>query len=135
MGRRHVQVRLVAPSAKSMNSGDCFVLITTNDVFAWFGESANIVEVNKTRELASWIYKKHELSYHGSLGESVANTTNGYISVHENANATEDDDDGEIDNESYVVISDNVNRSYSATLKFWKTLGYDSPQKVHRKYF
>ncbi|CAH8460023.1 unnamed protein product [Heterobilharzia americana] len=128
-GRRHVQVRLVAPSAKSMNSGDCFILVTTSAVLAWFGGSANIVEVNKTRELASWIYKKHELCYHGSLSEAAQILGDGYLSVYENASSYGDNED--LDTEGYIVISDGVNRSFSATLKFWKILGYDSPQMVH----
>ncbi|KAK4473683.1 hypothetical protein MN116_003031 [Schistosoma mekongi] len=128
-GRRHVQVRLVAPSAKSINSGDCFILITTNSVFAWFGESANIVEVNKTRELASWIYKKHELSYHGNLGEAGQNCGDGYISVYENTGSL--DVTSELDNDAHSSSTSSFNQSYSASLKFWKTLGYDAPQLVH----
>ncbi|KAH8850671.1 Supervillin [Schistosoma japonicum] len=128
-GRRHVQVRLVAPSAKSINSGDCFILITTNSVFAWFGESANIVEVNKTRELASWIYKKHELSYHGNSGEAAQNYGNGYISVYENTGSS--DVTNELDNDVPSSVTSSFNQSSSASLKFWKTLGYDAPQLVH----
>ncbi|CAH8460731.1 unnamed protein product [Schistosoma turkestanicum] len=127
-GRRHVQVRLVSPSAKSMNSGDCFILVTANSVFAWFGECANIVEVNKTRELASWIHDKHELSYHGSLSGVGQNSGDGYIAVHENTdycNAT-----GCLDNDQNNT-SDDSNQSDGSALKFWKALGYNSPQIVH----
>lgn len=128
-GRRHVQVRLVAPSAKSMNSGDCFILITTDSVFAWFGESANIVEVNKTRELASWIHKKHELSYTGNLGEAGQNFGDGYISVHENTDSY--NGAGCLDNEDQNNTTGNSNQHCSSALKFWKALGYNSPQMVH----
>lgn len=50
-GRRPGQVRLVEPSAKSINSGDCFILITPNDIFLWIGEFCNVIEKVK---VSSW---------------------------------------------------------------------------------
>ncbi|XP_059494658.1 supervillin-like isoform X1 [Stegostoma tigrinum] len=60
-GRRHVQVRLVEPSASSLNSGDCFLLVTAKHCFLWIGEFANVIERSKASELASFIQAKHEL--------------------------------------------------------------------------
>ncbi|XP_067869293.1 supervillin-like isoform X3 [Heterodontus francisci] len=60
-GRRHVQVRLVEPKASSLNSGDCFLLITAQHCFLWTGEFANVIERSKASELASFIQAKREL--------------------------------------------------------------------------
>lgn len=46
-GRRHVQVRLLEPTAHSLNSGDCFLLITPKCCFMWSGEFANVIEKAK----------------------------------------------------------------------------------------
>ena len=43
-GRRHLQVRLVEPSLKSLNSGDCFALVTEKDLFSWIGKESNPYE-------------------------------------------------------------------------------------------
>ena len=34
-GRRFVQVRLVEPKMTSLNSGDCFILVTAAEIFLW----------------------------------------------------------------------------------------------------
>ncbi|CAH1789919.1 unnamed protein product, partial [Owenia fusiformis] len=60
-GRRHVQTRLVAPTASSINSGDCFILVTSDRVFCWLGEYANVIEKAKANELADMIQKKKEM--------------------------------------------------------------------------
>ncbi|XP_072417908.1 supervillin-like isoform X2 [Chiloscyllium punctatum] len=60
-GRRHVQVRLVQPRASSLNSGDCFLLVTAKHCFLWIGEFANVIERSKASELASFIQTKREL--------------------------------------------------------------------------
>ncbi|TMS22115.1 Supervillin [Larimichthys crocea] len=46
-GRRHVQVRLMEPTAHSLNSGDCFLLITPKHCYMWSGEFANVIEKAK----------------------------------------------------------------------------------------
>ncbi|MEE6467065.1 hypothetical protein FKM82_007135 [Ascaphus truei] len=60
-GRRHVQSRLVEPRASSLNSGDCFLLITPLHCFLWVGEFANVIEKAKASELASLIQTKREV--------------------------------------------------------------------------
>nr|XP_046226652.1 supervillin a isoform X11 [Scatophagus argus] len=60
-GRRHVQTRLVEPRASSLNSGDCFLLITPHHCFVWIGEFANVIEKNKASELANFIQGKRDL--------------------------------------------------------------------------
>ncbi|XP_061906125.1 supervillin [Entelurus aequoreus] len=54
-GRHHVQVRLAEPSASSLNSGDCFLLVTAENCILWSGKSANEKEKAKATELASFI--------------------------------------------------------------------------------
>ncbi|XP_077159939.1 supervillin isoform X15 [Paroedura picta] len=60
-GRRHVQTRLVEPRASSLNSGDCFLLLTPHYCFLWTGEFANVIEKAKASELATLIQTKREL--------------------------------------------------------------------------
>nr|XP_057916400.1 supervillin a isoform X2 [Doryrhamphus excisus] len=60
-GRRHIQTRLVEPRASSLNSGDCFLLITPQRCFVWMGEFANVIEKNKASELANFIQNKKDL--------------------------------------------------------------------------
>uniref|UniRef100_G3P4L1 Supervillin c n=1 Tax=Gasterosteus aculeatus aculeatus TaxID=481459 RepID=G3P4L1_GASAC len=65
-GRRHVQVRLVEPSAQSLNSGDCFVLVTPQHCILWSAEFANKQERAKAAELASSIQKDQDLGCRAS---------------------------------------------------------------------
>uniref|UniRef100_A0A3B4D489 HP domain-containing protein n=1 Tax=Pygocentrus nattereri TaxID=42514 RepID=A0A3B4D489_PYGNA len=60
-GRRHVQVRLVEPTAGSLNSGDCFLLITPKHCFLWCGEFANVIEKAKGSEMAQYVQAKRDL--------------------------------------------------------------------------
>ena len=46
-GRRKVQCRLVEPSAVSINSGDCYVLVTPDKIIQWLGEYCNVIEKAK----------------------------------------------------------------------------------------
>ncbi|XP_061701949.1 supervillin isoform X1 [Syngnathoides biaculeatus] len=60
-GRQRVQVRLARPSASSLNSGDCYLLVTAEDCILWSGQSANDKERAKASELASFIQSSKEL--------------------------------------------------------------------------
>ncbi|XP_051523403.1 supervillin-like isoform X2 [Myxocyprinus asiaticus] len=60
-GRRHIQVRLVEPTARSLNSGDCYLLITPKHCFFWSGEFANVIEKAKGSEMAQYVQTKRDL--------------------------------------------------------------------------
>lgn len=60
-GRRHIQVRLVEPTARSLNSGDCYLLITSKHCFLWCGEFANVIEKAKGSEMAQYVQTKRDL--------------------------------------------------------------------------
>ncbi|XP_074841051.1 supervillin isoform X15 [Carettochelys insculpta] len=70
-GRRHVQTRLVEPRASSLNSGDCFLLLTPHFCFLWVGEFANVIEKAKASELATLIQTKRELGCRASYVQTV----------------------------------------------------------------
>ena len=60
-GRRYCQPRLMEPTAKSINSGDAFVLVTPTDVFNWVGRFSNVIERNRSAEIAASILQRKEL--------------------------------------------------------------------------
>ncbi|KFZ56383.1 Supervillin, partial [Antrostomus carolinensis] len=70
-GRRHVQTRLVEPRASSLNSGDCFLLLTPHFCFLWVGEFANVIEKAKASELATLIQTKKELGCRASYIQTI----------------------------------------------------------------
>lgn len=45
-------MRLMEPTAHSLNSGDCFLLITPKHCYMWSGEFANVIEKAKVTTLA-----------------------------------------------------------------------------------
>ena len=47
-GRRYCQPRLMEPTAKSINSGDAYVLVTPTEVFNWVGRFSNVIERNRS---------------------------------------------------------------------------------------
>ncbi|XP_076146382.1 supervillin a isoform X2 [Alosa pseudoharengus] len=75
-GRRHVQTRLVEPRASSLNSGDCFLLITPHHCFIWTGEFANVIEKAKAAELVQFIQTKHDLGCRASYVQAIEEGTN-----------------------------------------------------------
>ncbi|NWS52655.1 SVIL protein, partial [Chunga burmeisteri] len=70
-GRRHVQTRLVEPRASSLNSGDCFLLLTPHCCFLWVGEFANVIEKAKASELATLIQTKRELGCRAAYIQTI----------------------------------------------------------------
>ncbi|KAE8280108.1 Supervillin [Larimichthys crocea] len=75
-GRRHVQTRLVEPRASSLNSGDCFLLITPHHCFIWTGEFANVIEKNKASELANFIQSKRDLGCRANYVQVIEESVN-----------------------------------------------------------
>uniref|UniRef100_A0A667HE70 Supervillin n=1 Tax=Lynx canadensis TaxID=61383 RepID=A0A667HE70_LYNCA len=70
-GRRHVQTRLVEPRASSLNSGDCFLLLSPHHCFLWVGEFANVIEKAKASELAGLIQTKRELGCRATYIQTI----------------------------------------------------------------
>ncbi|XP_051995703.1 supervillin-like isoform X4 [Xyrauchen texanus] len=60
-GWSQVQVRLVEPVARSLNSGDCFLLVTPSHCFLWTGKLSNTIEREKASEMASFIVTQRDL--------------------------------------------------------------------------
>lgn len=60
-GWRQVQVRLVEPGSRSLNSGDCFLLVTPSHCFLWTGKLSNTIEREKASEMASVIVTQRDL--------------------------------------------------------------------------
>lgn len=48
-------MRLVEPTARALNSGDCFLLITPKHCFMWSGEFANVIEKAKVVTLGQCV--------------------------------------------------------------------------------
>lgn len=70
-GRRHVQTRLVEPRAYSLNSGDCFLLLSPQYCFLWVGEFSNVIEKAKASELATLIQTKRELGCRATYVQTI----------------------------------------------------------------
>ncbi|XP_075875729.1 supervillin-like isoform X2 [Nelusetta ayraudi] len=60
-GRRHIQTRLVEPRASSLNSGDCFLLVTAEHCVVWIGEFSNVIERAKAIDLATYIQTQKDM--------------------------------------------------------------------------
>ncbi|XP_017352126.1 supervillin isoform X3 [Ictalurus punctatus] len=60
-GCRRVQVRLVEPVARSLNSGDCFLLVTPSLCFLWTGQLSNTCEREKASAMASLVVSQRDL--------------------------------------------------------------------------
>ncbi|XP_072524581.1 supervillin isoform X2 [Salminus brasiliensis] len=75
-GRRHVQTRLVEPRASSLNSGDCFLLVTPEHCFVWIGEFANVIERAKASEMATFIQLNHDLGCRATQVETIEEGVN-----------------------------------------------------------
>ena len=65
-GRRRAQTRLVEPVINSINSGDCYLLVTRDKLFVWIGQFSNIIERTKTLEIANQIQEKKDLCFRSS---------------------------------------------------------------------
>ncbi|XP_056148674.1 supervillin-like [Lampris incognitus] len=70
-GRRHIQTRLVEPRVSSLNSGDCFLLVTPEHCFVWIGEFSNVIERAKATDMASFIQTKRDLGCRASQIQTI----------------------------------------------------------------
>ncbi|XP_055532456.1 serine-rich adhesin for platelets isoform X3 [Wyeomyia smithii] len=71
-GRRHVQTRLVEPTARSINRGDCFVLVTPDRLFAFLGQYANVIERSRAKEICDVIVRDKDLGC-GAAAATILN--------------------------------------------------------------
>ncbi|XP_013190593.2 supervillin isoform X1 [Amyelois transitella] len=67
-GRRRVQTRLVEPVYTSVNRGDCFILITPDQVFLYMGFYANVIERNRSTDIVNHIHNTKDLGCKNSTG-------------------------------------------------------------------
>uniref|UniRef100_A0AAQ5WZF0 HP domain-containing protein n=1 Tax=Amphiprion ocellaris TaxID=80972 RepID=A0AAQ5WZF0_AMPOC len=75
-GRRHVQTRLVEPRASSLNSGDCFLLVTQEHCFVWIGEFSNVIEKAKAIDLATYIQTKKDMGCRANQVQTIEEGVN-----------------------------------------------------------
>ncbi|XP_054452116.1 supervillin-like [Anoplopoma fimbria] len=75
-GRRHVQTRLVEPRASSLNSGDCFLLVTPEHCVVWLGEFSNVIEKAKAIDLATFIQTKKDMGCRANQVQTIEEGVN-----------------------------------------------------------
>ncbi|KAI3374663.1 hypothetical protein L3Q82_021233, partial [Scortum barcoo] len=75
-GRRHVQTRLVEPRASSLNSGDCFLLVTPEHCFVWIGEFSNVIEKAKAMDLATFIQTNKDMGCRANQVQTIEEGVN-----------------------------------------------------------
>uniref|UniRef100_A0A336LRA2 CSON001765 protein n=1 Tax=Culicoides sonorensis TaxID=179676 RepID=A0A336LRA2_CULSO len=60
-GRRHVQTRLVEPHYKSINRGDCFILVTPDKLYNYMGQYANVIEKSRSKDICAQIIRDKDM--------------------------------------------------------------------------
>ncbi|CAM1309576.1 SVIL (predicted) [Pycnogonum litorale] len=70
-GRRVIQTRLVEPKYSSINSGDCFILITPDVTFSYVGSLANVIEKSKAADISAVIKTQKDMGYKNSNQEVI----------------------------------------------------------------
>ncbi|KAM7400120.1 hypothetical protein PAMA_004698 [Pampus argenteus] len=75
-GRRHVQTRLVEPRASSLNSGDCFLLVTPEHCIVWIGEFSNVIERAKAVDMATFIQTKKDMGCRANQVQTIEEGVN-----------------------------------------------------------
>ncbi|XP_031726564.1 supervillin-like isoform X9 [Anarrhichthys ocellatus] len=75
-GRRHVQTRLVEPRASSLNSGDCFLLVTPEHCVVWLGEFSNVIEKAKAIDMATFIQMKKDMGCRATQVKTIEEGVN-----------------------------------------------------------
>nr|XP_026499277.1 uncharacterized protein LOC113403058 isoform X2 [Vanessa tameamea] len=67
-GRRRVQTRLVEPVHMNVNRGDCFLLVTPDQLFLYIGLYANVIERNRSTDIAQHIQNTKDLGCKSATG-------------------------------------------------------------------
>ncbi|XP_049314849.1 uncharacterized protein LOC105227966 isoform X13 [Bactrocera dorsalis] len=60
-GRTHVQTRLVEPTYKSVNRGDCFILVHGEQLYRYVGSYANVIEIARSKKICAYIVENKDL--------------------------------------------------------------------------
>ncbi|XP_050337283.1 uncharacterized protein LOC126763630 isoform X6 [Bactrocera neohumeralis] len=60
-GRTHVQTRLVEPTYKSVNRGDCFILVHGDQLYRYVGSYANVIEIARSKKICAYIVENKDL--------------------------------------------------------------------------
>ncbi|XP_054084568.1 supervillin isoform X15 [Zeugodacus cucurbitae] len=60
-GRTHVQTRLVEPTYKSVNRGDCFILVHGEHLYRYVGSYANVIEIARSKKICAYIVENKDL--------------------------------------------------------------------------
>lgn len=61
-GRTHVQTRLVEPSYKSINKGDCFILMAAGgQLYRYVGAFANVIESARSKKICAYIVENKDM--------------------------------------------------------------------------
>lgn len=80
-GRTHIQTRLVEPTYKSLNNGDCFILIAGNQLYRYIGNYANVIEKSRSKNICYYIIENKDLGC-SATKEIVINDGGGGIRRH-----------------------------------------------------
>ncbi|XP_068618233.1 uncharacterized protein [Battus philenor] len=84
-GRRRVQTRLVEPVHTNINRGDCFLLVTHDLIFLYIGLYANVIERNRSTDIALHIFNTKDLGCKNSTGViKIDEQTKNYSNKHWN---------------------------------------------------
>ncbi|XP_032520912.2 supervillin isoform X1 [Danaus plexippus] len=84
-GRRRLQTRLVEPVHTNVNRGDCFVLVTSDQLFLYIGLYANVIERNRSTDIAQHIYNTKDLGCKNATGViKIDEQTKNYSNKHWN---------------------------------------------------
>ena len=82
-GRTHVQTRLVEPNYKSINRGDCFILLAEGkQLFRYVGAFANVIEIARSKKICAYIVENKDLGC-SATAEIVLNESGVRSSEHQ----------------------------------------------------
>lgn len=111
-------MRLVEPTARSLNSGDCFLLITPKCCFMWSGEFANVIEKAKVATFGhcvdSLLYRKHGWHFHASVCFEQASEMASYVQTKRDLGCKAP---------QVTVLEEGINTDSRWATEFWSLLG------------